>query len=521
MLSRDPISATRQPAGGSNPGFAGRRIVRWAWAVSVLVATSGCTLVTPARFDRVPPRDTGAAFSTGTPEMPLTGRYIATIFTPWTGPLRGRLLAEPTDDGFRANTPPDVAWSLMGGLRGSLGPIFVPFIFPRGMIITWTSTAPTPDLPGVGSIGFGTRPSMRLATRILSPGAPVELVMKDGRVVGMMTLQRSSGGDRSLTNHAALVSALESIVERSLYDPDLARSSAMRSFLDDLRDGTAKVHDDFEFLLVQALAIREASTLAAPMLYPKPIKDLDPELAHLDNPVRPYLIGKDEHAEITIVRFDAILDEHTVDEAFEKAMQDDPWAIVLDLRKAAGLDIGALRLLSWISTEPVEAGSFLGRSERDAATRDGASNPVVTLETPRDYEHLRDLLAHGESAAVRVLPNAAAFRGPIAVLLGKRASGPVEAVASAVREVALAPTFGGATSGKPLASSEFELGQGWVARMPVAEFRPTSGETLMETGVQPLFPTRDGGMDKALEWLATRLAQHEWDLPAWDESPSP
>lgn len=501
--------------------FAWVNATRGVGAVTFMLALAflvGCTLVTPARFDRVAPKDVGAPAASGTPQMPLTGQYIATIYTQMTGPLRGQLLAEPTADGFRANTPPDVAWSLIGGLKGSLGPIFVPFIFPRGMLLTWTSTLPTADAPGLGSIGFGTRTSMRLTTRISEPGAPVELILRDGRVVGLMTLQRAGSGDTLPTNHTALVAALDKIVEQSLYDPAVANSQQMRSFVDDLREGSAKVHDDFEFMLVQALAIREYPRIPTPMVYPKPLETMELELNLAENPVRPYIIQADETTGITTVRFDAIVDEGEVDEAFWLATRTNPQGLIVDLRKGAGLDVGALRVLSWLTTSPVDAGTFVGRRDRDEILAGSHPPSKVVLTTPKDYEHLRDLLAQGLSANVRVTPVPEAFQGPVAVLLGSKASGTVEALASAIREHALAPTFGGSTKGQPFASSDFDLGQRWVARLCVAEFRPRIGESIVDSGVAPSNPTRGGGMDEAMQWLRSRLDEHAWDLPDWSES---
>ncbi len=77
-----------------------------------------------------PVRGTGPALT-----LPLNGDYDVTLHTPWVGPVSTHFTAAPTEEGFKANTRPGVAWSMIGGVEGFLGPAFAPFLFPSGMIL--------------------------------------------------------------------------------------------------------------------------------------------------------------------------------------------------------------------------------------------------------------------------------------------------------------------------------------------------------------------------------------------------
>jgi len=476
-----------------------------------------CTLITPARYDRVAPTDSDLSTFSGTPLTPFTGKYIATIHTPWTGPIRGELQAEPTDAGFRANTRPDVAWSLIGGLEGTLGPIFAPFLFPRGMILTWESTTPGEDFPGLGTMGFGTRSSMRMTTRIREPGALVELLLKDGRAVATISLARATSMAPTPVNHALLINSLRDRITQNYYDPQRAASPEMARYLDDLSQGATKAQDDIEFLLVQALAARQSPKVPAILMYPKPSTTTD-DIPSVDDPIRPYQVIKSASTSIVTIRFDAILSESTVDECFDKALAMNPRGLVLDLRQTAGLDVGALRILSYITTDPINAGTFVAKAERDAILSGNPPTTTINLRTPDDYASLRSSITNGSSINATVLPIERTLNIPIAVAIGKRAGGPTELLAHAIRAHWLAPVFGEPTSGRPWLAQEIDLGQGWVARLPMAECMTSHREVLTDKGVQPWKTVRGlASTQAARRWLADRLNRHTWDDGPWTD----
>lgn len=108
--------------------------------------------------------------------LPLDGEYEVTIHTPLFGSISGRMLAQASPGGgFHANTRPGVAWSMIGGIQGALGPLVQPDLFPSGTIVTWTadeprSGGPSPDYPPGEQ---ATLPNSRTASEPASAGAAV------------------------------------------------------------------------------------------------------------------------------------------------------------------------------------------------------------------------------------------------------------------------------------------------------------------------------------------------------------
>ena len=105
--------------------------------------------------------------------LPLKGVYKATVRAPFVGPISARFTAEPTEGGFVANSRPGVAWDMIGGVRGLLGQVFVPFLFPGGIILKWQSQSPEHGKPGDGWIQVGGIKSAGAKTRMTDPNSPI------------------------------------------------------------------------------------------------------------------------------------------------------------------------------------------------------------------------------------------------------------------------------------------------------------------------------------------------------------
>ncbi len=304
----------------------------------------------------------------------LSGTYEATVWTRWLGPLRTNLIVEPLVDeqgrvgGFKANTRPGVAWGLVGGVEGTLGSLLAPFIFPRGMLLTWENALPgggrvevwrvpdEPPKPGAdtpvdsedttseppapppapeleGSIGIGSLNMLRARTRLVAPAAgsgaapldlralglpdgtigPFEILTREGRAVAALTLRRVDQSERSASREATERSVLAGrafdAARLAWYDPIEARSEAFDAFGRDLREGAARAGDDVELLLVSVLAARKHLENLVPLLY-RAQDDQGRLVAEAVLPAgrrssQPFLVTRDEARGIVTLRLDA------------------------------------------------------------------------------------------------------------------------------------------------------------------------------------------------------------------------
>lgn len=419
----------------------------------------------------------GMPAATPTPTSPLDGEYVVTLHTKWFGAVSARMDAQPMEGGFKANTPPDVAWSLLGGVEGSVGPLLVPFIFPRGMILTWNSAMARvePDgsiVAGEGSIGAGTLQRLRIKTRIASPGAPAELLFKDGRTVGTLTVRAAREANPRRTDYVLLAQQIREKMPGAIYNPAVAEDPKVGTFFTDLATGAARARDDLEFMFAGVASARKHIGFQMPLVFPK---GPEPEsLAHLTVAAladEAYKAGPDsELADVAVIRFDAFIEPRLIDEAMRLALHSHTTprrGVILDLRTSPGVDVGAFRAAQWLISEPLAAGAYVGPKMRGVAT----VFPRVDLRTISDYDTLSRTLEVEDAAEITIWPldegraGREPYTGPVIVVTGERTSSTSEALVAALKRSGRVRVVGQATAGRPLLSREVDLGQGWLLRV--------------------------------------------------------
>lgn len=441
-----------------------------------------------------------------TPARPVSGEYVVTAYSTVVGPIRFRMDAEPTETGFRANTPTGVAWLRVGGLQGLLGPVLAPFLFPRGMIVTWESALPEGETPGEGTIGVGTLDSMRIPTRMTSTDEPVELRLRDGRVIALLDLRRSEG-DWTPPDYPALAAATREAMGELLYDPALARSAAVRRYLRDVDRAAELARDDVEFYFGLFFAARTHLRFTAPLLYPRD-DDGASRAMFEGRPAQPlpYAITRDAESGVTTLRFEAFIGDEMVDRAFAEALSPTPRGLVIDLRSCVGIDLSHLRAASWVIGEPLDAGAFIGGASRATALGGAyADLPMIDFPPEGSSAAVQARLDAFGAARVRVLPRPNAYRGPVAVTSSGRTSSTGEALVAALGQARAATVVGERTSGKPLLAREKDLGQGWSLRVAGYDFLPPDGETITGRGHEPDVRTSRGAAPtEAIKLLRAR-----------------
>lgn len=464
--------------------------------LAIVPLLPGCS-ATPARSD-VPV----------TPATPLSGQYDATVHTGVTGPISMVMIAEPTANGIKANTRPGVAWTLVGGLEGVLGPLLAPFLFPSGMIVTWESTLPHDGQPGIGTIGVGSLSTLRVGTRMHTLDGPIEMVYSDGRVLGLFSLAaRTPNAAGSHTDYPALAAAVAATLPGLVYDPSQGDSRATRDFLRDLKAGAAKARDDVEFLFAAAVAGRANINTGVPLVLPRRGEAESVRLVAAYNALpKPYKVSSDASTGITTLRFDAFLGVDEVDEAFAAALSPPPKGLILDLGASPGIDLSSLRVLSWLCKAPVEAGMWFDANARDNVQKDPKAAldaaPTLTLgDTTRatDLEHSLHVMG---CARVIVQPRINVFAAPVVLVTSKRTSSSSEALACVLVKLGRVTQVGETSAGRPFLSREVDIGQGWSLRANAFDYLPPDGLSISGTGVRP---SQRADREDALEQATSAL----------------
>ena len=449
----------------------------------------------------------------GLSTQPPNGEYDIRVILPVFGPLTARFIFQPTGpDSFKANTRPGFAWQPGAGLDGIIPPILSAFIFPSGMVLHWAGQLPTTTADGEGFIGIATIGPLR--TKVVHPrSGPIRVLTRQDRTIALLEMRPAVGQRATDTDYPALVQALFATVEREWFDPSQVGSPQTRAFRDDLSVVSASATDDLEFLFNFFLAWQRARDLtpagearpnpgerpsrsdrAFALLYREP----DPTAPAFprDDSTIPALavIPPRKPGEASTPRTQDALAVHRltaslftsaadVDDAMKQLAEQAPGGFVLDLSNSVGPTLASLRVLAWLISEPVDIGVYFNRDVRSGpapTAQQAAALPQLTLATPEDYARADAALASLPAARLRVLPAGVAgspLAGRVGVVIGRRTLATSEVLAAALKSLsggrATVRLFGETTGKQPTFTVERSLGQGWLARIPTHDWRPT------------------------------------------------
>lgn len=436
----------------------------------------GACVAAPVELDGKP---------SGSLSLPLQGVYKATVRAPFVGPISARFTAKPTKMGFIANSRPGVAWDMIGGVQGTLGKVFVPFLFPGGVILTWRSGLPQGDKPGEGWIGVGGIKSAGAKTRMTDPNAPIELMSPDSRRAAVLTLEPCPNTDEPLYDYRALEEKIERALRERLYDPGLLESSQVRAYLRQLRSSSRIARDDLEFLFGQAVAARNNLKLPMPIAVRRP-DDASRRLETDAEELSTVHATRDERTGIATIKVEAFFDVSDVDKAFEQVLAWRVKGLILDLRNCPGVTLGSLRAACWLFDHPIDAGFFFSPARREDALAGRVDGfPRAEIASGAAVAEVESLLDSKGAGNVIVLPEKDIFRGPVAVLITKRTTTSAEPLAWLLKNTGRARLFGTTTVGRPMLSRPTDLGGGWDYWMSAFDYKPPTGDQFNGRGVAP------------------------------------
>ncbi len=481
-----------------------------AVAVGAFAFSRGCSIA---------PVDYGAK-PVGHLELPLSGKYEVAIHSYLIGSFHGRIAAEPKADGtgFVANSRPNIAWGMIGGMESALGPLVLPSLFPGGVILVWDSLLPGVNetggaVPGEGEFGAGKDFSVK--STIVAPDRPIDLSYKDRRV-GVLQLRRLSEDElnsASATDYPALADRIEQAMRANLFDPKLANSGQVNAYLAKVHDAATKAQDDVEFGFGANVAWRNTLKFSQTGV----LRQLDPGVTELlRDPSRPGWdksllrvtfdvpaadkLGEDLPRMATL-QANWFLTPDDVDRVMQEATQTHEIdGLCLDLRSTFGGNLSALRVMAWLIDEPIEVGVVFSGAARDKVLKgDTADLPRVDpaalgwsndmgVVIAGEQDDLRDLIEPAGGFVIRVKPAPTPFRGPVCVLTSSRTGGPGEALAQALQASKRATIIGRPSGGRMLVPKRLDVGQGWILQVPAYDYlsiTPTGAQRIEGRGVTP------------------------------------
>ena len=192
--------------------------------------------------------------------------------------------------------------------------------------------------------------------------------------------------------------------------------------------------------------------------------------------------------DVAVLKVRTMMGADTIEQiqaAYARINEEQPQALVIDLRGNGGGAFAVKPLVEHVIDEPLDAGFFISQvwnGKHDAP-------PTVEQALAAPVWHGWSIIAFWkavqESDIVRVqfTPAEPNYDGPVYVLLDERSASATEMAADALRSSGLTTLIGRQSAGEMLSQSMFDVGDGFIVNLPVADYYSVANGRIEGIGV--------------------------------------
>jgi hypothetical protein len=290
-----------------------------------------------------------------------------------------------------------------------------------------------------------------------------------------------------IRDYVTVVRQFDRVVEDRIFDPHDLQAPAYKTFREALGQIAAAARDDFDLLFGFHFAWQQEPFSHFQLKRSK--QTAEEMFAYFDD----YRVGFDA----ATIHFDggtAVLKVRTmmgadtieqIEDAYRRIADAGAETLVIDLRGNGGGAFAVKPLVEHVIDEPLEAGFFVSqawtrRSDRAPTKEEALSSPAWSgwsiISFWKDVQE-QDLLR------IRFTPAEPNFDGRVFVLVDEHAASATEMAADALRASGTATLIGQRTAGEMLSQSMFDVGEGFVVSLPVADYYSMQHGRLEGAGV--------------------------------------
>ena len=213
------------------------------------------------------------------------------------------------------------------------------------------------------------------------------------------------------------------------------------------------------------------------------------------------LTWQDDIAVLTVNTMMGLDTIEEIDAAFEEIARHDTSALIVDLRANGGGAFAVRPLVAHIIDTPLDAGAFISQGWN--ATMDHAPGRADIADVaPWDGWSVLSFWADVQAQLVTritFLPVEPAYDGPVFVLTSGNTASAAEMAADALKASGRAILIGETTEGAMLSQTMYDLPDGYLLALPIADYYSLTNGRIEGHGVSPDVATEAGAaMDTAL-----------------------
>ncbi len=216
---------------------------------------------------------------------------------------------------------------------------------------------------------------------------------------------------------------------------------------------------------------------------------------------------------VAILKVRTMMGADTIEQiqaAYARIAEEQPEALVIDLRGNGGGAFAVKPLVEHVIDKPLDAGFFIsqvwnGKHDAPPTVKQALAAPVW-----RGWSIIGFWKAVQETDIVRVqfAPAEPNYNGPVYVLLDERSASATEMAADALRSSGVTTLIGRRSAGEMLSQSMFDVADGFIVSLPVADYYSVANGRIEGVGVPvDIEADPEQALDVAMEHLQNRSSR--------------
>ena len=371
---------------------------------------------------------------------------------------------------------------------------------------------------GGGYTGSLVAPWAEAVVRFSLSGDRIEGAIEGGLFSGPFAGARAAEV-RRLRDYPSILEAFDTVVRAKIFDPRDLETEAYRAFRERLGEVAAEARDDLDLVLgfrfgwtndpFSHFELRRSSVSAEAMMM------------HFDG----FRVGQQAarvelDGDLAVLRVDTMMGNDTieyVEAAYDEIARAGSRALIVDLRGNEGGAFAVKPLLEHVIDTPMDAGYFMSQKWNGAhdrlpsAEELGALEPWVGWSVSAFWRSVQD----EGLVRIRMAPAEPNFDGPVFVVVDGRSASATELAADGFRASGLATLVGEQTMGHMLSQSPFDVADGYLVSLPVADYCSATHGRIEGVGVPvDVEVSSDAALARAKALARSALAGESFDHAA-------
>ena len=321
----------------------------------------------------------------------------------------------------------------------------------------------------------------------------------DGAFAGAVSGRRVDAA-QPLRDYGAALEVFDEVVATKIFAPEDLESPGYKKWRKVFGDIAAAARDDIDMLIGFHLSWKNDPFSHFQLRRsPQSAKEM---FSFFDN----YRVGF-EAATVDIDDGTAVLKVRTmmgadtieqIEAAYDRIAESDVDRLIIDLRGNSGGAFAVKPLVEHVIDEPLDAGYFLSQVWNRAHDRLPTADEVMTAKPWSGWSIIAfwEAVQSEEIMRIQLQPAEPNFDGDVYVLIDTKTASAAEMAADALRSSGIATLVGERTAGEMLSQSMFDVADGFVVTLPVADYYSMKYGRIEGEGVLPHIGSSS---EKALE----------------------